>query len=745
MLVLWVATITLSAFLLFLIQPMVARLLLPSLGGSPAVWNTCMVFFQAALLGGYAYAHLSVRILGLKRQPIVHAAVVLVALLFLPLVVPRDPGSLAPIAFVFSALGVSVAFPFFVLSSTSSLIQRYAAESGHRAGQDPYWLYAASNAGSLGALLAYPLVVEPALGLSEQTAGWSIAYVVFVVLMALVCFTSVRKPLQKPSKVSAGEAAPITNTRRFRWVFLAAIPSSLMLGVTQHITTDIAAVPLLWVIPLALYLVTFIIAFSGRQTIRPRMLDIAVVSIAVVIAAEMMLAISAKSLAAGVFHMIAVFVLTLACHSKLASDRPDGIRVTEFFLWVSVGGVLGGSFNALLAPIIFNDTWEYPIAILGALLIARAIERQPPDSPRRVQRYLVSAGAVAAVALLVNVSDIVFSTSEADGLGPVAMGAAIFAGILAPLVVMTLCAQRAVAFALSAFVIMVSGRLLSLNTGGEVLARERTFFGIHSVIQAESRPTHKLVHGITRHGEQYTDHRRDLPTLYFHKDAPLGRAMLALEDDPRRKNVAIAGLGCGSIAGYANAGETYTYYEIDPAVIDIAEDPELFTLLANARTRGATIATVLGDARLTIQDAPDGSFGLVVVDAFSSDAIPVHLGTVEAIELYFEKLSPTGLILMNISNRHVNMAPVFAANARAAGVEMRYATLLLTPEENDTEAVPGETPVRASTSWVMLARDASHMQRVLDTFEWREPESLPVVRAWTDDYANLISAIRWFE
>ncbi|MEM1166570.1 MAG: fused MFS/spermidine synthase [Planctomycetota bacterium] len=797
MVLLLAAVVFVSAVLLFAVQPMAAREILPLLGGSPAVWNTSMVFFQAALLGGYAYAHASIATLGIRRAAIVHVVLVGASLVFLPIGLADSaapPASANPSLWVLLALAGMVGGPFFVLSATSSLTQRWLAHA--RPGRDPYWLYAASNAGSMLALLSYPLLVEPALGLAGQERWWSIGYLAFAAMIVLAAALTARLRAARSDTESASEehsTAPIGMARRARWVLLAAVPSSLMLGVTQYVTTDVASAPLLWVLPLSLYLLTFVLAF-GRAGIRPWVLDMVLVAAVGLLAAEFLIAASLQSIVAALAHLTAFALLALSCHTSLAADRPPPRQLTEFFLWVSVGGVVGGATTALLAPLVFNGVWEYPFAIVLALVLRNvapiprkaasganagatggspASENAPPSRniQKRTPRTLAVSTLVVlgAPALVVIGAWMIFApqqqpaidafgdpvTTPADTVRRVVLTVV---GVLLPLVAALAISRRRVAFALTIGGLMLAGRVTTFDALGTRLATERTFFGVHRVVESRERPLRSMMHGTTIHGGQYTDHRSDQPTLYYHESGPIGALFRALgsadeRDDFTFRRIGIVGLGAGGLAAYAHPAQRWTFYEIDPVVRDLAEDTSLFTFLADARARGVTIDHVGGDGRLRLGATNPGTYDLLILDAFSSDAIPVHLLTVEAIELYERALAPRGLMLFNISNRHVDMAPILAASAEHLGLHARHTMHTAEfekaarvarglPAEIDLD--PDTTVLAARSTWVLLARDESVLDLATVGFEWRTP-SANGARAWTDDYSNLLGALKWFK
>ncbi|MBX3405554.1 MAG: fused MFS/spermidine synthase [Phycisphaeraceae bacterium] len=774
MLPLLVITVLLSAALMFTLQPLVARLLLPVLGGSPAVWNTCMVFFQAVLLAGYAYAHV---IGGWKRPRLaaaVHMGVLAVAVVALPVALPAwamdPPTGGGQSWWVLLALLAVAGLPMFAVSATAPLAQRLLASTRHIAAGKPYFLYAASNAGSLLALLSYPVLIEPGVGLREQGVLWTSIYIVFVGAV-LGCLTLAhrvgfgetssasntrREAKPAPERASAVTGGAGTGTawrQRAWWLALSAVPSSLLLGVTNYLSTDVAAIPLLWVLPLAVYLVTFIIAFSERAragvgpSLTLLMLPVVALSVALTVRIGYALGIVLAQ------QLLLLFVGALACHVELARRAPVPARLTEFYLFVSLGGVLGGGFNALLAPMVFDSVLEYPLAVVCTCLAAMlAAQGQRPIGPlwRHVVLGLLIGGAAAGAA--VGIRAVLDANLVLDGR---AMRLLSFAPGLT--VALLWCRPKRVWFA------MVLTALLGLawneplkgdEGGGRTLHTARTFFGVHRVNQSPSGRFHTLSHGTTVHGLQFvTDDLRELPTMYYHPTGPIGHVFAALALQPGAagvegqagaggRRVAVVGLGAGALAAYCR--EEYRvaamdFYEIDPEVVRIARDTRLFTYVTDAEKRGAAIRFVIGDGRLELARAMDKQYDLIVLDAFSSDAIPVHLLTHEAVAVYRSRLAPRGIIAVHISNRHIDLVPVLDALARAESPPMvvRFATDPTPPDELRQQG-------KVSSQWAVLARDAADLRVIEATpgMFWGVPDRPLGARAWTDDWADVVSQLR---
>ena len=754
MIFLYTLTIFVSAMLLFLVQPMFARLVLPALGGSPAVWNTVLVFFQAALLAGYAYAHFSTRWLGARRQAALHGFLILLPLLVLPIALPeawRPPTQGSPVASLMEILLTRVGLPFFVIATTSPLLQRWFSQSGHKAARDPYFLYAASNCGSMLALLSYPFIVEPRLTLGAQSRLWQFGYIAFVLLM-LGCVVAVwrRAPAMKTETASTREdnAAheKIAPRRIARWVALAFVPSSLMMSVAQYLSTDIAAIPLLWIIPLALYLLTFILVFAARPPIPHALVVRAVPILVLPLAIAVAMRASQPILLLLPLHLLAFFFIAMMCHGELAADRPAPRDLTTFYLWMSVGGVLGGAFNALLAPLIFSTLLEYPIVIALAcalLPFGRNAAPLPKDRARRARVLdfalpLILTGA--AIFLVLGLQKRLPTGAESS---------ALMFGV--PALLCFPLSRRPLRFALAVAGVLLAGTFF-LNGEGKVLLAARSFFGVHRVTLDRGGDYHSIVHGGIIHGKQATDPARQrIPLSYYYPGGPVnqvfdtlrargGAAPVAASTRAGLK-VAVVGLGAGALAAYAKSQDNWTFYEIDPVVEYIATTPRYFTYLRDCR---APLKIVLGDGRLSLQSALDASYDFLILDAYSSDALPVHLITRQALQLYRRKLKPDGLLLFNISNLHLDLEPVLGNLAR----DLKMPALA----QFDVSATPRELQLgKTPSAWLVMAPRAAALQPLLarrtvgDHTAWHAPRTRPDMPVWTDDYSSLISVFKWNE
>jgi hypothetical protein len=951
MLLVFALTLFTSAFLLFLVQPMVGKMVTPLLGGTPAVWNTCMVFFQALLLGGYAYSHTATAWLGARKQAVLHLLVLVVPVFFFPLAVDRSRALGAdrdPVWTVLVLLTFSVGVPFLVVSTSAPLLQKWFASTDHPAARDPYFLYGASNLGSMLALLGYPTLVEPNWSLADQRLMWCVGYGVLAAL-GVACAVCLWRAA--PARNSTGEAPPpvgdesalpvpptafakkpiqyrghgshhvkstppvqmvqttgmvgdITALRRLRWVLLAAVPSSLMLGATTYMTTDIAAIPLLWVLPLTLYLLSFILVFSkfseSVQAISVWILSLAALGAMAWIVPKYILAEQSTRLAwlvwlacaAGAvlslrlltyrdarlvhrvfvlalpllillllfymssssyrqkniamvlsLHLLTLFGVAMVCHGELALDRPSPRHLTEFFLWMSVGGVLGGLFNALVAPIVFNGIIEYQLAMVIACFLIPPLATGDSESPWSqtadyilLALFLAIGGGLLALRLRDNNLDFgalrvgsvwllilaaiagafvvgLVNALRAERRSAAYLDLALPAALLLLVIGLdwglsaTMVLPRVVSFAKSIrvsdersiYCVLAFGVpavlcytfverpvRFGLSVGALALAvaicavvdaqsefQKRSFFG---VLRVEKKDTllqdgglltsYTLMHGTTWHGTQHrkfddpeTDLRwRQEPLSYYHRTGPVGHVFEQYNVDASRP-YGVIGLGTGTMACYALPGQNVTFYDIDPVVRGISYDTDrYFTYVSDAKARGANMHLVMGDARLTMEQqrpSEDEKYGLLVVDAFSSDAIPVHLITWEALQLYLEHMRPDGIILFHISNRYLNLKPVLANFAQKGGLTAYVFS-------DDDESAVG----KARSSWVVVARQPEHLGRLLVEPVWEkmqpamraatlvvgDPEfkapwkalkTDPKVGVWTDDYSNLLSVFDW--
>ena len=720
-------TIFISSALLFSVQPMIAKMLLPLLGGTPAVWNTCMLFFQAVLLCGYAYALLVSR-WPLRRQLIVQLAALALAFVSLPIGLSSSwmnsvPPTEDPSLWLLTCLTASVGLPFFIVSSNSPLLQKWFSRTAIDSAKDPYFLYAASNAGSLLALLAYPVFLEPYFTLRMQSRLWTVFYAVLVVLVAVNCVFLKNTVHKKIDTKSVLPEERLTVRRRLRWLLLAFAPSSLMLGVTNYITTDIASVPLLWIIPLALYLLTMVFAFSRRKFFSARLGNLIVPASTIIL----LLLYLADTSGSGsrmlvLLHLAYFFFAALMCHSQLADDRPGPQHLAQFYVWLSLGGVLGGIFNAIVAPLVFRAVVEYPLAILLSCLLLPSVRTGMTGVKERRLDFALPAliGAFAAVL-----------GWFAHSVAPMQLTGSMFAVGL-PLFLAYPLRKRPLRFALSLGAVILAAALVT-GIGRSTLHAERNFFGVLRVLSDQQQDLHAFLHGSTVHGRQHTAPERRCEALsYYHREGPLGRIFAEFRksrcDDAQ---IAIIGLGTGATISYARPSEKWTFYEINPAVVSVAKSPQYFTYLTECAA--APVDMVLGDARLRLHNAPDHSYNLLVLDAFSSDAIPVHLMTQQALDLYLSKLSPGGLLIFHISNRNLDLTGVLADLAKSRGLS-GVSMLDQTPTQPN-----GKDP----SHWVVLARNSADYGALANDKDARPLVSSGTQDVWTDDFSNILSVFKW--
>jgi spermidine synthase len=712
-----------GACLLFSIQPMFTKMSLPLLGGSPAVWATSLVFYQLVLLLGYLYAHVSRTRLSLRAALLVHALVLCIAWLTLPVAPPplSSPPANIPIElWLFHILAKSVGLPFFALAATSPLLQSWFARTTHGEGRNPYQLYVASNAGSLAALLAYPFLIEPFLGLGAQRMLWTGGYALFA-LLAIVC-GSLAVATEDSASAAAPAAAPATSRERLRWLALAAIPSALMLGVTTHLSTAVAPIPLLWTIPLAVYLLTFTLAFARKppisieQAVRFGLVPVIGVLYSAVAGAQCWLPLYIA------IHVAGFFFLALIAHSRLAASRPPAEKLTEFYLVLSAGGALGGIFGALVAPALFRDVTEYPLAIaLGCFAIP-----EPAGAKQRSNltfRAYVPAGFACLLAL-----SFWYTRSLDPALGATINRIAFGIVFLAALRLFDF-SRNAFAIAMSA-VVLVSALLY--QPLGNVLDRERNIFGVKSVVADPVNDTHNLVHSGTLHGVQRWNGDSREPLSYYRLAGPVGQIFDELHRTGRSRSVGVIGMGAGIIAAYRRPAEDWTFYEIDPQVVDIARNRALFTFLTDG---AAPPRVVVGDARIEL--TRDSSvFDLLILDAYSSDQIPLHLLTREALALYLKHLAPGGAFAFNISNRHFDLRPVLANIAADAGLTLFVRT------DQDVSAQQAAQGYQRST-WGIAVRAPADAGAIARDPRWSKLGATAQLPLWTDDYTSLIRVLRW--
>ncbi len=837
-------TLFVSATLLFLVQPMIGKMMLPRLGGTPAVWNTCMVFFQMALLAGYGYTHSVSSMRSRRTQLVMQGLLLLLPFLVLPFALGdwSPPSDSNPVLPILLKLAILVGLPFLVVATSAPLLQKWFGHTGHPAAKDPYFLYGASNLGSMLALILYPVLIEPMFSVEEQAVLWTYGYGVLV-LLVLGCaylvwnvpdpvvatepvaeplkvepttapataFTSSRRkairlgdttePLDEEAQVSH-DIDRITIWRRLRWIMLAAIPTSLMLGVTTHMTTDIAGIPFFWIVPLALYLFTFILVFARWPVVWTGTPHTVVVYLQPCVLLFLILKLTAhigmSTWREFGLHIASFFVTTLMCHGELAKDRPSSKHLTEFYLLMSVGGVVGGLFNALFAPVFITaGIYEYPIAMALACLLRPNLVEEPvipgdsaPEKPTPLGYGLDWLGPVAVVAAIMG---LIWHVEKHDTaiLGLVMSRKFVLAfGVVAVLGL----SMRPLRFGLGVGLLLLCMTLYD-RSFDPVVFEDRGFFGLlrvregdekHKItiagaedeedkVRYETKTYRTLIHGGINHGRQIVEPKRfrRTPITYFHPkngvgelfgklsaggDARLPASLLGfaagphgfwnmigtLQGDPA---FAVIGLGTGTLALHAKPYQHVDFFEIDPLVRhlslpDNGKEP-IFTYVQDALDRKSKLKIIMGDGRLKMQkESPDRFYHIILVDAFSSDAIPVHLLTKQAIELYLSKLADGGALLFNTTNRYVTIAPVLARIAEELDLDCLRC---------EDYASQDPHPDKYSADWVVLQRRAPAdgfanggpaLEKRLNMARWKSVEPLagPV---WTDSYSNLLKVMEW--
>ena len=705
------AAVFLSASLLFSVQPLFAKVVLPLLGGAPAVWTTAMLFFQAVLIGGYLYAHLLTRYVPLRGQIAVHVTLWLAALLTLPIGLPDgwriDPSSAVQWQTLL-LFAVGVGAPYALLSANAPLIQSWYARTGGPSADDPYFLYGASNAGSLLSLLAVPLIAEPFFGTKATIAAWTAGFVLFgplLILSALRCRAGAAARHEGP----AGRAE-ISPAQVGRWLLMAFVPTSLMLGMTTKVSTDLGSLPLVWAVPLAIYIGTFVLTFTNRPPLGDALIDRLFLPGLLGAAVSMSrLLFSSFTLLDAAIAALSLFAVAMKAHRALYLSRPGTAGLTAFYVVMSVGGALGGFFNSILAPLLFDGLYEVPLTILLAGLVLM---------PQRDRIGVTGLGRAAIVALLAFLLGWLEGRWGVPGHVTDLAAAAVLAGALLAL--------AGPVWATGAIVLFVGAELVH-DVGARSLHRDRSFFATHLV--REDDGFHIYSNGTTMHGIQIADGgaARPVPQSYYHPSGPMARVVTA-DALPPAASIGVVGLGVGSLACYATPAQHWEFYEIDPAVVAIARDESLFTFLADC----APDAPIhLGDARLRLEDEGP-AFDVLVIDAYSSDAVPLHLLTEEAFAIYTSRLAEGGVLVLHLSNRYYDLIPPAARLAREAGLTARV-----------ERHRPGEDEEGfASASYVVaMSADEGHLAAVTRTGGWEDlaPDGRA---AWTDDRASLLSALR---
>ncbi|MWV26314.1 spermidine synthase [Aurantiacibacter rhizosphaerae] len=713
------ATIFAGSFLLFLVQPMVARMALPQLGGAPNVWNSAMLVYQALLLAGYAYAHAIGRF-SVRQQGLIHLGVLALAGLTLPL-------ALAPVAQLQTGWEVlwvpwlfllTVGPAFFAVSAQAPLIQRWFA--AHPQAGNPYPLYAASNLGSFAGLLTYPLLAEPFLTLGQQSWGWTLGYIALLVLIGFAIFN--RRDAAPDLQEDAADDVAVNWKRKALWLLLPAVPSGLMLSTTTFLTTDIMAIPLLWVIPLGLYLLSYTVAFARKRGMAKVFLFLAPL-VLLVDGGIAMFAAGRADLLAAIASLLLLFVVATALHARLYDLRPSPARLSQFYLYMAAGGALGGVFTAILAPLLFDWTWEHPLLILAAAaLIPLGVWRRLLGSLTK-DRQSARVILVVGVFLVFNAALLLYARVQTE------------AGLewidwLALLVI--LCLAMVLAARRLSFVLACASLLLALGGLSNLIAsvngeRQRSYFGTYSITQRDDG-VRILMHGTTIHGIQRAGAAAQEPTAYYGTGSGVGLALAQAERivGPSAR-IGSIGLGVGTLACYRQPGQRWTFFEIDPEIVALSRSGQ-FGFIEECAPEAKML---IGDARLRLQDLPPASFDVLVIDAFSSDAIPLHLLTLEATAIYERALAPDGLLLLHISNRYVRLEPVVARLAEKRGL---FAMVWQDQPDRQKHLYP--------STWIALSPSRGPLDRLSVMADWRllAPPEGPV---WTDDYASVLPYLVW--
>lgn len=705
----------LLAFLLFAVQPMATRMVLPALGGTPAVWNTVMFTFQLLLLGGYAYAHLLSTQLRPRWQLVAHGGMIALSFLLLPLWVVFSTSATelvsAPIPHLLAALLTQIGLPFFCLAATAPLLQSWVSRSAHPLSKTPYVLYSASNLGSFTGLIGYVAVVEPLLGLPTQSEGWSLFYAIGMGVLLLTGWLLKPQAQREESKFQG--TAPGWRERGM-WMGLAFLPSSLSLGVTTYITTDIASIPLLWVVPLSLYLLSYVDAFRERPFLVKACQRYAPL---LGLIALMLYVFNAHSFTQTfLFQLLAFGMLAVALHGWVAARKPAPAYLTQFYLCLSVGGALGGLLNGLVAPLLFRQAFEYPIVLLIACFVSFTLFHRREGHYGSLRPLVRFALQVAVSVILFTAFFYLLSSYDEPQLNSEKLiNAAGYAG----LVTLAIFRRYVQAFYTCIMVAIVGLVALSNGVVGKTtLFKDRNFFGVLRVYEDKALNARFIMHDTTLHGLQSLDPKQ-ARTIYSYYGVM--KDTLARLPVTRRHPIAVVGLGAGTLKCLGAKGQEVDLYEINPMSQYLAENPEYFTYL---RDCPATSRVLLGDGRVRLNEQEQGRYSAIIMDAFSSDAIPSHLLTEEAIRMYMDKLAPGGVLIFHTTNRHINLWPLLAAQANDLGLHA-YGT---------SQKPPAGTKLEYRSFWVILVRapkdlgGLTHWEKLVDEGN----------RPWTDQYVNLL-------
>lgn len=721
-------TLLLSATLLFSVQPMFSKMILPMLGGTPQVWNTAMLFFQACLLGGYGYAHLTSRFLKPQIQAILHIALLLIFTIILPLAIPAgwEPSlQNDPTFWQLSVMAMVVGGPFLVVSGSAPMLQHWFASSGHKDAENPYFLYGASNLGSMAALFCYPTIIEPLFGLDEQSKLWMYGYFGLIILtnLCVILIWKNAKSLHSKSNTEIKISTKITSKQRLKWIALSFVPSSLMLGVTTYITTDIATVPLFWIIPFALYVSTFIIVFARRQILSEKNIML-LCGLAVVFLSFQMIAFKDAliftPLILVAIHVTVFFIIALACHFDLAQSKPSSEHLTEFYFFMSLGGVMGGFFNAIIAPNFFILPIEYALVLAIAMILRYSTTQTGLYELKKIN----PAFYLWAIAIAIMCYSGFFFIDQKFFV------ARLLLSLITSSIMIYYIKDRWRFGIIASIVMIISpiGMPISMLNTDKVLKRDRNFFGVHKIIETDKERI--LVNGVTNHGTQPKD-----PTFskvrisYYSSESPLTDIFNYLDQNKQPQVIGALGLGIGVMTCYSHPDRYFQYFEIDKDIADIAENPKYFTYLSGC---GSKYDIVIGDGRLEIAKQADKKYDAIVIDVFSSDNIPVHIMTADAIKMYMRKIKENGIIVFHISNRYLDLEPVFTEIGRTLEIPL-YGKITY-------KSTPiGDTGINSYQTHFVAFTHSPEIISYLEKSGWTPGFTRNNVRAWTDTYSNIVS------
>lgn len=695
-------------------------MLLPYFGSSPNVWNTCMFFFQGILLLGYYYSHKSSTIFRLSTQTKIHTLLLGITLFFLPVQIPSywSPGpNTNPIFVLVLLMTITILFPFLLLSCNAPLLQKWVSQTTLKENKNPYYLYAASNSGSLLALLAYPFIIEPNFKLLDQSKLWMYFYWVYCVLLIL-CAITANKSFNKEHH--SEDKTTLNFKQKLYWIFLSFIPSSMLLGVTTYITVDISPIPLLWIIPLLIYLLSFIIVFSKTPLFRHElMLKILPITILCTLV-SLISANNTNIIISITLHLFNLFICAMVCHGELVKHKPNIKYLTDFYLCISIGGFLGGLFNTLIAPIVFKTLFEYPLIIILSCTVLPF-----KDKVHGMKKYILD------IILPIGIFAFIYIFSQQ--LTTLKINSALITNLIIigfPLLSSLMFIKRPIRFGLYLLAIFISIGIYT-NRNEKTLFIGRTFFGTNKVTLSKDSNFHNLLHGKTVHGIQNLK-KKDLPQGYYSHSSPIGQLFLNKNNLNSESQIGVIGLGSGALAAYGYDNQKWTFFEIDKQVASIAQNKKYFSYLNDAKIK---YKIIIGDGRLSLDKEQNNKYDLLIVDAFSSDSIPTHFLTKEMIKIYLSKITNTGIIAFHISNQYLNLEPVLAGLVKESQIEGFVQNDLSKSQEEISNGAYG-------SSWVILAQNKETANLISHNQKWK-PIKLENSILWSDDYSNLFKILKW--